>query len=58
MAKEDIVIREGPTKCFQKYKRPHEILCARRVIVTNIHTEDSQILCATKQNLVAGALGV
>jgi len=57
MAIEDIVIREGPTKCFQKHKRFHEILCARRVIRTTIHTEDSHILDTTKQNSVAGSLG-
>lgn len=57
MAIEDIVITEGPTKVFQNRKRLYEVLCARRVIRTKIHTEDSQILGTTKQNLVAGPLG-
>ena len=57
MPLEEIVITEGPTKFLQKHKRLHEILCTRRVIRSKINTEDSQILGATKQNLVAGPLG-
>jgi hypothetical protein len=43
---------------FSKFKKPLQILGARRVTWSKVHTEDPQILGATVQNLVITATGV
>jgi len=43
------------TQIFEKYKGHLEILAARRMIWSQSHTEDPEILGATTQNVAAQA---